>query len=68
MLRLELQSCIVSRDKNPQLMSLLEFMFAEYQKAGIVIKKVEALAIAARQQNRDYDQYFRHDISMIDEK
>jgi hypothetical protein len=58
-LRLALLSRIVSRDKNPQLMSLFEFMFTEYRRAGIVIRKDEALEIAA---NHEYEQLLQDNL------
>lgn len=57
-LRVVLLTTIVSYGEKYQLASLLEFMFAEYQKAGIVIRKDEALGLAARLRNHEYDQFF----------
>lgn len=45
--------------KNPQqFMSLLEFMISEYQMAGILIKKDEALEEATMHGNHEFDQFF----------
>ena len=56
-LRKALVEGILCRDKNPQLMSILEFMVAENQKAGMVIKKGVALGSGT---HHEYDQVF-HD-------
>ncbi|KAI2494863.1 hypothetical protein MHU86_19667 [Fragilaria crotonensis] len=61
-LRFELLNHILRSEKNPQLTSLLEFMLAEYQLAGIVIETEEALERAALYHNHEYDKFFLDDL------
>ncbi|KAI2507311.1 hypothetical protein MHU86_7147 [Fragilaria crotonensis] len=61
-LRVVLLEQILLFGKKYQLVSLLEFMFAEYQRGGIVIKKDEALGMATRRRNHEYDQFFRDNL------